>query len=255
MSPPGLYVDDRHRRDDRRLPVVLVHGAPDRSKNFHAVADLLPDLALILYDRRGYGRSLGALPPAASFADHAADLIAVLDGRRAVVVAQSVGSNVAMATAAMAPELVASLGLWEPPTAWVDWWPTPDLLEKARSFAAITDTEALGEAFNRDILGDERWEQLRAPTKAMLRAEGAAFRTDMASETVAPFAFEDVRAPAVIGHGTRTSSGHEEGAIRLAAVLGAELLCFEGADHFAPISRPDAFATIVRRAVALAGSA
>ena len=38
----------------------------------------------------------------------ARDLLAILDGRRAVVVAQCVGSNVAMTAAAMAPDLVAA---------------------------------------------------------------------------------------------------------------------------------------------------
>lgn len=252
MIPDGIFVDDRHAHGDARLPVVLVHGAPDRSRNFAAVADLLGDLPLVLYDRRGYGRSADAHPPARDFADHARDLLAILDGRRAVIVAQSVGSNVAMTAAALAPDLVAALGLWEPPTAWVDWWSTTDLIDQARAFAATTDTEALGEAFNRKILGDERWESLRPSTQAMLRAEGAAFRVDMAAETTAPFSFTDIRCPCVIGYGSATGSGHEGGAITLAEVLGADLLRFEGADHFAPISRPDAFAAVARRAVALA---
>jgi pimeloyl-ACP methyl ester carboxylesterase len=252
VIPPGLHVVDGHDRADGHLPVVLVHGSPDRSRNFRAVVELLPDLPLILSDRRGYGQSLTVTPPSRSFADHAADLLSVLDGRRAVVVAQSVGSNVAMTAAAMAPDLVASLGRWEPPTAWADWWPTDELLTKARSFAAVTDTRALGEAFNRDILGDDRWESLSDRTREMLRAEGAAFCADMAAETEAPFAFEDIRCPCVIGYGTATSTGHEEGARRLGAVLGCDLYEVAGANHFAPISNPPAFAELVRRAVALA---
>ena len=86
----------------------------------------------------------------------------------------------------------------------------------------------------------------------MLRAEGAAFRTDMESELSAPFAFEEVTAPCVIGYGTRTQHGHAEGARRLAAVLGADLYRVEGAGHFASTEHPEAFATLVRRAVGLA---
>lgn len=251
MAPEGIHVDDRTDRCPGRLPVVLVHGAPDRSRNFRAVVELLDDLPVVLYDRRGYGRSIDA-SPAGSFADHARDLLGVLDGRRAVVVAQSVGCNVAMTAAAMAPASVAALGLWEPPTAWADWWPTDDLRRTATDLAGRADSAALGEEFNRSILGDDRWESLPDTTRDMLRREGAAFRTDMASELSAPFRFEDITVPCVVGCGTATSSGHHEGGIRLASVLGAELYEVDGADHFAPLSAPHVWAGLVRRAVALA---
>ena len=104
------------------------------------------------------------------------------------------------------------------------------------------------EAFNRGILGDERWDGLGLATRTMLRAEGAAFRVDMVSELSAPFAFADVGAPTVIGYGTATSSGHAEGARRLAAVLGADLYEVAGAGHFAPTERPEAFAHLGRLA-------
>jgi len=254
VATTGLHVELHPARTPvpGRPRVVLVHGSPDRSRNFAAVLALLEDLDVVTYDRRGYGRSLHVQPPARDFGDHADDLVAVLDGTPAVVVAQSVGCNVACTAAARAPELVLALGLWEPPNAWCDWWPTPDLAETAARFAAATDTEALGETFNRGILGDERWEGLAERTKAMLRAEGAAFRADMAAELSAPFAFEDLRCPIVVGHGTNTSSGHEEGARRLAALLGCERYEVPGADHFAPLSNPPAWAELVRRAVALA---
>lgn len=251
MDPAGLFVDDPTTGDDAVMPVVLVHGAPDRSRNFRPVLDLLGDLPIVTYDRRGYGRSLD-MEPAESFADHAEDLISVLDGRRCVVVAQSVGSNVAMTAAAMAPELFAALGVWEPPTAWAPWWPAPDLLESATAFANETDTAALAERFNRSIIGDERWVSLPERTQDMLRREGAAFRVDMASETTAPFDFGDIVVPCVVGFGTATNSGHLEGGRRLADLIGAERYEVEGADHFAPLSSPETWAGLVRRTVALA---
>jgi pimeloyl-ACP methyl ester carboxylesterase len=250
VAPHGLFIDDRV--PPGVMPVVLVHGSPDRSKNFAAVLERLADLPIVTYDRRGYGKSVDVRPPARDFGDHADDLLAVLDGRCSVVVAQSVGCNVALTAAARAPELVAALGLWEPPNAWCDWWPDPALPASAAHFAAATDPEALGEEFNRGILGDERWDSLPERTRQLLRAEGAAFRSDMAAELFAPFAFADVTSPTVIGYGTETSSGHAEGARRLAALMGAELYEVEGADHFCPLTNPDAWAELVRRAVALA---
>jgi pimeloyl-ACP methyl ester carboxylesterase len=252
VATPGLQVVE-HGPGGGPLPVVLVHGAPDRSKNFAAVLGHLADLRVITYDRRGYGRSVGMRPPARDFGDHAEDLIAVLDGRRAVVAAQSVGGNVAMTAAARAPGLVAALAVWEPPNAWCDWWPDPALARTAAAFAGATDTEALGERFNREILGDERWNGLPERTRQLLRAEGAAFRVDMAAELEAPYDFADLVAPTVVGYGTATRSGHAEGARRLARVLGADLYEVPGADHFAPISRPAAWATMVRLALARAG--
>jgi pimeloyl-ACP methyl ester carboxylesterase len=251
VIPAGIHVIEHHP-EARGLPVVIVHGSPDRSKNFTPVIDLLPDLRIIAYDRRGFGKSLGALPPARHFGDHADDLIALLGGRRAVVVAQSVGCNVAMTAAARAPQLVAALGVWEPPNAWCDWWPTPELALSAARFGAAGDSRALGEEFNRGILGDDRWERLPERTKEMLRNEGAAFQTDMVAELVAPYDFGDLKTPTVVGYGTATGTGHAEGARRLAALIGAELYEVDGADHFAPMSDPPAWATMVRRAVALA---
>ena len=247
MVPDGLHVVDRTGSAD--TPVILVHGAPDRSRNFAAVVELLDDLPLVTYDRRGYGRSVAATPPARNFADHAEDLIAILDGRRSVVVAQSVGCNVAMTAATMAPSLFGALGLWEPPTAWCDWWPVPDLRESVRHFVAATDTALLGETFNRNILGDDRWDALSERTKDMLRREGAAFQVDMAAELTAPFQFGDITCPVVIGAGTATTSGHLEGARRLAHILNADLFEVEGAGHFAPTSNPGAWAELVRRTI------
>ncbi|MGE0878159.1 MAG: alpha/beta fold hydrolase [Acidimicrobiia bacterium] len=248
MTSSPLFVDDRTGGDRSVLPIVLVHGAPDRSKNFAAVIAELGDLPIITYDRRGYGKSIEVKPPARDFGDHAQDLIELLDGRRAVVCAQSVGCNVAMTAAARAPHLVAALGVWEPPNAWCDWWPSPSMRQSASRFAAATDTEALGEEFNRNTLGDERWESLPERTRAMLRAEGAAFKVDMAAELSAPYDFADLKCPIVIGVGTETSSGHYAGAYRLAEILAADVYVVRGADHFCPLSNPPAWAEMVRRA-------
>jgi pimeloyl-ACP methyl ester carboxylesterase len=144
------------------------------------------------------------------------------------------------------------LGVWEPPTAWCDWWPDPELQASAARFAAVSDTRLLGEQFNRGILGDERWERLPERTKELLCSEGAAFRVDMASELTAPFDFADLKAPTVIGYGTATSSGHAEGARRLAAVLGAQLYEVKNGTHFAPTTDPGAWAILVRKATRLA---
>ena len=121
MQPDGLHVA-RHHANAPGPPVVLVHGAPDRSKSFTRLVDHL-DLPVTVYDRRGYGESLAAGAEGVGVDVHAADLIAVLDHTPSVVVGHSAGSAVAMLAATRAPELFLALGVWEPPmTAW-EWWP------------------------------------------------------------------------------------------------------------------------------------
>src|ERR1700730_8331923 len=125
VVPPGLYVHTHHPHAPGP-PVVIVHGAPDRSKNFAKVVHLLTDLPVTTYDRRGYGKSLRAQPPSNGFNDQADDLLAILDGRPAVVCGQSAGGSITMMAAPLAPQLFLSIGVWEPPMPWADWWPDGD---------------------------------------------------------------------------------------------------------------------------------
>ena len=53
---------------------------------------------------------------------HIADLLSVLDGRRAVVVGHSFGGVTAMGAAARAPQSVAAVVLYETSVAWVPGW-------------------------------------------------------------------------------------------------------------------------------------
>lgn len=242
----------RHHADAPGPPVVLVPGSPDRSKNFAHVAHLLSDLPVTVYDRRGYGKSLAASADGGGFAVHADDLIDLLDGTPSVVVGQSAGGVVAMLAATKAPELFLAVGAWEPPMTPYDWWPRANY-KMTMEWAASVDTAALGERFNRQILGDERWEHLAERTREMLRAEGAAFRADMACQERPYFELDHLKVPCVVGCGTvaygidATDTHHTT-----ARALGAELLVVHGADHFAHISNPPGWVQLVRAAVALA---
>ena len=254
VHPTDLYVV-RHHAQSPGPPVVLVHGAPDRSRNYARVVHQLSDLSVTVYDRRGYGQSLAAGAGGGGFDVHADDLIALLDGNPSVVVGQSAGGAIALAAAARAPELFLSLAMWEPPMTPWDWWP-PSMRQQAAAWAQAEDTEALAEQFNRGILGDVRFEQLSDRTRSMLRAEGAAFRADMASQD-RPFADLDrLTMPRIVGCGTVMPTDptfvdlHRHTAER----TGSELLVVEGADHSAHLSRPEAWVRLVRAAVELAGS-
>jgi pimeloyl-ACP methyl ester carboxylesterase len=237
----GLFVAQHGPATHRAI--VLVHGAPDRSAAFRDVLACLGGHHVVIYDRRGYGRSLQA-SPARTMTDHARDLLALVEScpTPPVVVAHSFGSNPTMLAATLLPGAFAALGLWEPPMPWVEWWP-----EKTKAYnasVAVSDTPADAiEEIHRRLLGAKTWDRLSPMVCAQRRAEGPAFQTDMASEIAAPFAFPDVVVPALVGYGTETSAEHAYGARWLAENLpNARCHLVPGTGHFAPRTHPRAFA-------------
>ena len=216
----------------------------------------LPDLPVTVYDRRGYGKSLEAAWDsdrsfAGGFQVHADDLIAILDDTPSVVVGQSAGGTIAMLAATKVPELFLGLGLWEPAMVPWDFGTGTDAYEYTMALAGYDDPLALGERINRDILGNDRWDALRPSTQQMLRAEGWAFRADMACQREPFLDLDALKPPIVLGCGTvpRHPGWHRTQAL-VAERLGAELFVAEGADHFAHTGAPEAWAELVRRTVA-----
>ena len=244
---PGLAVDEV---GDARAPlVVLVHGAMDRARSLRRVVERLPELRVVTYDRRGYGASVD-VGPATGVREHVDDLIDLLRGRRAVVVGHSAGAHVAILASIARPDLVASLGLWEPPTPWMDFWS-----ERAkRSVAHIVGNGVpaeVGERGARLMLGDEGWDRLSEDAQQLRRAEGRAFLVEAASESVALYDWADVRVPCLIGYGERTWPWTLESSQRGAAALGCETFVIAGSTHLGNVSHPGEFADFVRQAVAL----
>lgn len=231
--------------------MVIVHGCPDRSKNFARVVHLLSDLPVTAYDRRGYGKSLDAQPPSTGFADQADDLIDILDGKPAVVCGQSAGGAITMMASVKAPELFLSVGLWEPPVPWETWWPGDDQDDWLPTWIAL-EPEELGEKYNRGLIGDDRWDSLAERTKDLLRAEGRAFNADLRSQVEPPFHVDDVSVPLVIGAGSLTNRWMIEGAKRIAQHTNGQFFLAEGAAHVAHTDHPEVWADLVRRAVAIA---
>lgn len=232
--------------------MILVHGAPDRSGTFRRVVPLLADLDVFTYDRRGYGRSL-ELPLATSLDDHVDDLVDILlTGGPATLVGHSFGCNVVLATAIRRPDLVAAAGTWELPIPWVSWWPTPAFRDGLVGIAEAPDADQLGEDFARNNLSPGTWEGLSAERQGRLRREGRAFRADIRSITSPPYDIGLLGTPTVLACGATTTTGHREAAHTMAAMIGAPLMDVEGAGHFGPANHPEAFADLVRAAVALA---
>jgi len=252
MPISDLFVS-RHHQDSSGPPIVLVHGAPDRSKNYERVVQLLHDLPVTTYDRRGYGRSIAAGASGGGFDVHAADLIELLDGTPSIVVGQSAGGAILLKASTMAPELFLAIGTWEAPMTPWDWWPA-DFKEQTAYWAAATDTEKLGEAVNRHLLGDEVFDRLSESTKSMLRAEGAAFRADMASQAEPFFELSDLVVPRIMAGGDSAPPDSSLfGLTELCAErTGSNFLMIEGASHTAFLAQPEAWAHLVRETIKLA---
>lgn len=238
----GLHVV-RYGEPDAPPPVVVVHGGLDRASSFGRVARQLTDLPVVLYDRRGYGRSLDA--GVAPIEDHVEDLLGVIGSEPAVVFGHSVGGVIAVLASLRRPEVVHSLLVYEPPLPWLDWWP--------RRSGPPVDVDPADEAerFMRQMVGDRIWERLPARTRAERRAEGPALLADLASVHGGGARFEpaSVQVPLLVAAGSETSWWHARAAEELAAAVpGAELAVLAGADHGAHLSQPAAVAALVRRA-------
>ena len=78
------------------------------------------DFRVLRYDRRGYGRSFPHPGPFTMDAQMD-DLVALLAGRKAVLIGHSYGGNVALATADHHPDLVAGVAVYETPLSWEPW--------------------------------------------------------------------------------------------------------------------------------------
>jgi pimeloyl-ACP methyl ester carboxylesterase len=234
--------------------VVLVHGSLDRSTAFLRTIRLLPDLTVLRYDRRGYGRSLEA-GVCATFDEQVDDLAAVVAGVPAVVVGHSLGGVVALAFAARYPQLVPAVVAYEAPMAWQPWWPTQSA--GAVVMETAVDAGDAAERFMRRMIGDERWAALPESTRQQRRAEGPALVAELRSirpPASPPYVPADLPMPVVAAHGSESRPHHQQTARALAAsVPHGELVEVPGAGHGAHLTHPAAVAGLVRRALQLAG--
>lgn len=98
-------------------PLLCIHGSWDDHHSWDGVAERLPGLLTIRYDRRGH--SLSSAPPGQGrLSEDVEDALVLLDALgipKAHVIGHSYGANVSVVLAARAPERVGTLFLHEPP--------------------------------------------------------------------------------------------------------------------------------------------
>lgn len=245
----GLAVYHRAGLEADAATVVFVHGAMDRAASFIRAVRRRPNLEVIRYDRRGYGRSTD-IGVCASMDESVDDLLTVAGGRPAVLIGHSLGGAIALAAAARAPHLVRAVGTFEAPLWARDESPAAGPARSAKP--DLADSAGAGERFMRRMIGDDAWSALPESTRATRRAEGPALVADLAAMAVAGARIRTtpVAVPLVVGYGTTTSDRHRSSAQLLArATEGSELVTILGAGHDAHRTHPDDFARFVDRTV------
>jgi pimeloyl-ACP methyl ester carboxylesterase len=236
--------------DDAPL-LVLVHGAPDRRNAFRRSQALLPQFRTLTYDRRGYGDS-ATLAPATTLADHADDLLNILNGRQAVVVGHSFGGNIVLHAATRKPELFAAVGIYETSMCWLPGWPT-DHVAEVRRMAETADPRAFGEAMARRLIGQAAWDRLGDEGRELRRLEGKAFALDMGFLLSQPYDLRDLTAPFGHGLGGASEGAHVVGARLCTELTGIDPTILDGVSHLAHIQAPDKWAHFVEGIANLAG--
>jgi len=239
--------------------VVFVHGSLDRGASFARVRRRLDDVATVAYDRRGYRGSRDVLPVARGLGDHVHDLLEVIDDRAAVVVGHSYGGNVALATA-LDPrgESIRAVSAYEPPQPWLRLQETVGPSAGTRGPPPDAEPAAAAERFFRRMVGDAAWERLSEEEKAARRADGPALAAELAAIRLRepPFDVRALRIPVVYGRGEYSLPHHRRAVAWLVEhTPGSELFEIAGGRHGAHLTHPDAFAAMVRRAMARAGDA
>ena len=241
--------------------VVLVHGSLDRSASFARVLRRLGDLHTVVYDRRGYHGSREALPLNTTLDGHIDDLLGVIDGRAAVVVGHSYGGTVALGAALRggADGPIRSLGVYEPPMPWLDFWPARPAVSDDGHGSDPTDPAGrdarAAERFFKRMVGEVAWDRLSEKDKAARRADGAALSAELDAIRITepPFDVGAMAVPTLCARGEKSATRHRESMAWLAEhTPGAELVEFPGAAHGAHLTHPDAFAAFVRQVLARA---
>jgi pimeloyl-ACP methyl ester carboxylesterase len=254
VSPRGLYVDDLPSDAGADAPlVVLVHGSMDRHASFARVRSRLMETChVVSYDRRGYAGSRGAEPPAHSMHDHVDDLEAVVAERHCTLVGHSYGGDVVLSLAERRPELVGAVLAYEPPIAWVDWWPHNG--SQPPEFRNVTGAEA-AESFLRRMIGDRHFERLPLTTREEVLKDGDALVAELTSIRMEPAPFDptSIATPVLVVCGADSDERHQRSTAWLAQQLPAgSLHRIEGAGHGGHQSHPAEVARLILAAVAIA---
>lgn len=247
-SASGVQVSWERRGDGP--PLVLVHGSfSDHRTNWQEVAPLLADrFALYAVARRGRGETDATRGH--GIADEARDVVAVLETipGPAFLLGHSYGAQTALAAAALTPDRVRKLVLYEPP------WPSlvgGDVIHRLEALGQRREWDALVATFMRDVLQVPPADvaAIRAsPDWTVWTADAPASLADL--RALVTYAFEPARAralamPVLLLVGTESPRALYATDALAAAFPDARVRALEGQGHEGMTTAPRQFADVV----------
>ena len=221
--------------------VVLIHGSLDRSSGMARVAKMVSRFATVIrYDRRGYGHRWNHEGPF-HVESNVDDVVAILNGRRAVVVGHSYGGQIALTCASRLGDQIHGVSVYESPLSWLPWWPT----NTAGATGVAAGPDRAAEAFMIRMIGQQRWDSLPDKTRQERRREGRALVEELSALRVSPsWTPESIQCPVIVGCGTLGSEHQKKGTDWLVEhITGSVKVVIEGASHGAHLSHPNEFTT------------
>ncbi len=178
-----LYYEDH----GHGVPLLCIHGTGSSALLWGSAVEELARIGRVLtYDRRGCTRSerpeLYTQTTVAEHADDAAALLDAVSAPPAVVIGRSYGGAVALDLTLRHPGHVRGLVLLEPVVEGVsgeaDQW-VEAVKRRVRADVEAGGVEAAAESLVRQVLGDDGWEGLPDPVKAMFRANSPAVLAEL----------------------------------------------------------------------------
>ena len=250
-------IEVRARLEGRRTPIVFVHGAMDRSTAFLRAARILSAHPVVIYDRRGYGRSvLRDGEPTPDIRRQLTDLDSIIEfctvatGQAPIVVGHSLGGTIAIIAAGQRPSSISGLVVYESPLLWESWWPPPQDPSSASgepSGDERADGARMAESFLRRMIGDGRWESLPERTRTRRLEEGRTLRSELLSgRAIEAPDLGAITVPVIVAVGAGADAvRHRAVSTLVASVPGASSIVLADAPHNLHTADPERFSALV----------
>jgi O-succinylbenzoic acid--CoA ligase len=235
--------------------LLMLHATVSTSGQLLRLAGLLrDDMRVVLMDRRGSGASRMETPGPVSIARHIADIVDVLDGtgtERTAVFGHSFGALLALELAARHSERVTSVVAYEPP-----YLPLAEPRHLARLASVHRDVAAAfasggaaaaTQTFLRAVAGDEYWDRLPAPQRAVVEADGAGALADTSMSGLDPAGLAGIACPVTLVTGGDSDPLYAPIADALSVrIPDSRRIVLPGLRHPAPITDSAAFVELLR---------
>jgi pimeloyl-ACP methyl ester carboxylesterase len=229
-------------------PILGIHGTGSSAQLW---ARSVPELAargrVILYDRRGHGRSERPRPAATGVRDHtddAAALIRALDAAPAVVIGRSYGGEVAVDLALRYPELTQGLVLLEPSMPMLAAESREWLADLRRQLAEGSDPAGAARGLIEAAFGEGTWEQLPDEMRDLFVDNGDAILAEVHSAWTEPSAQDlaDLEAPTLLLSAEDSPRPFRAADDELAARIPGVTRRVLGGDHLIDPASPEVLA-------------